>query len=82
MALSGEVVGEYVPLLERALGPLELWPAAYCNAVSGYIPTRHTLEGGGYECRGLYEGTGFYSPEAETLLVQTAAELARRAGRN
>jgi neutral ceramidase len=81
VALSGEVVGEYVPLIDRAVGPLKLWTAAYCNAVSGYIPARFTLERGGYECRGLYEGTGFYAPETENVLVQTAAELARRAGR-
>jgi hypothetical protein len=81
IALSGEVVGEYVPLIERAVGPLKLWTAAYCNAVSGYIPARATLAGGGYECRGLYEGTGFYAPEAETILVQTAAAVAKRAGR-
>jgi len=81
VALSGEVVGEYVPLIDRALGPLKLWTAAYCNAVSGYIPTRATLERGGYECRGLYEGTGFYAPETENVLVRTAADLAKRAGR-
>jgi hypothetical protein len=82
LALSGEVVGEYVPLLEKALGSLKLWPAAYCNAVSGYIPTRRTLAGGGYECRGLYEGNGFYAPETEDVLVQTAAAVAKKAGRN
>jgi neutral ceramidase len=82
VALSGEVVGEYVPLIESALGPLKLWPAAYCNAVSGYIPARQTLERGGYECRGLYEGTGFYAPETEEVLVRTVAKLAKEAGRN
>jgi neutral ceramidase len=81
ISLSGEVVGEYVPLIERALGPMKLWPAAYCNAVSGYIPTRQTLEEGGYECRGLYEDAGWYTPEAQNILVEKVAELAKRAGR-
>lgn len=81
VALSGEVVGEYVPLIERAIGPLNLWPAAYCNAVSGYIPTAQTLEEGGYECRGLYEGTGWYSPDTEKVLIDKITELTLRAGR-
>lgn len=81
VALSGEVVGEYVPLLAEALGPMNLWLAAYCNAVSGYIPTRQTLREGGYECRGLYEGLGWYAPEAEKVLIEKVAAAARRAGR-
>jgi len=81
VGLSGEVVGEYVPLIERKIGPLKLWLAAYCNAVSGYIPTRQVLLEGGYECRGLYEGVGWYSPAAETTLVQKVDDLARKAGR-
>jgi hypothetical protein len=79
VALSQEVVGEFVPLLEQALGPLDLWLAAYCNAVSGYIPTAQTLREGGYECRGLYEGLGWYAPEAEKALVSKVAELRARA---
>jgi hypothetical protein len=81
VALSGEVVGEFVPLIEQAIGPMNLWLAAYCNAVSGYIPTRQTLREGGYECRGLYEGLGWYAPEAETVLIETIAALARKVGR-
>jgi neutral ceramidase len=81
VALSGEVVGEYVPMIEQAIGPMNLWLAAYCNAVSGYIPARQTLREGGYECRGLYEGLGWYAPEAEKVLVDKVRELARKAGR-
>ena len=81
VALSGEVVGEYVPMIEQAIGPMNLWLAAYCNAVSGYIPTRQTLREGGYECRGLYEGLGWYAPEAEKVLVDKVKALAVRAGR-
>src|SRR5207249_10522478 len=38
VALSGEVVVDYVPLVEQAIGPLLLWIAAYCNDVFGYFP--------------------------------------------
>src|SRR5262249_48070786 len=31
VGLSGEVVVDYVALLEKALGPNKLWIAAYCN---------------------------------------------------
>ncbi|HEX4646777.1 MAG TPA: neutral/alkaline non-lysosomal ceramidase N-terminal domain-containing protein, partial [Verrucomicrobiae bacterium] len=54
VAMSGEVVVDYVPLLEQALGPLQLWPVAYCNDVFGYVPSARVLKEGGYECRGLY----------------------------
>jgi neutral ceramidase len=81
VALSGEVVGEYVPLIEEAIGPMNLWLAAYCNAVSGYIPTRETLRKGGYETRGLYEGLGWYAPDAEKLLVDKVKALSAKAGR-
>ncbi len=35
VGLSGEVVVDYVPLVEQAIGPLQLWIAAYCNDVFG-----------------------------------------------
>ncbi len=81
VALSGEVVGEYVPLIEQAIGPMNLWLAAYCNAVSGYIPTQQTLREGGYECRGLYEGLGWYAPGVEKTLIEKITVLTRKAGR-
>ena len=54
VGLSGEVVVDYVPLIEDAIGPLQLWVAAYCNDVFGYLPSGRVLKQGGYECRGLY----------------------------
>lgn len=82
VALSGEVVVDYVPLLERALGPLNLWVAAYCNDVFGYIPSAQVLADGGYETRGVYAGgIGFFAPEAQDLLVEKVRQLAGRAGR-
>ena len=82
VGLSGEVVVDYVTLLEKALGPNQLWIAAYCNDVFGYLPSAHVLSEGGYETRGLYSGgAGFFTPEAQDVLVQTVRDLARQAGR-
>ena len=81
VALSGEVVVDYVPLLEQAIGPLQLWIAAYCNDVFGYFPSARVLKEGGYECRGLYTTEGFFAPAAQDVLVAKVRDLARRAGR-
>jgi len=81
VALSGEVVVDYVPLVEQAIGPLQLWMAAYCNDVFGYFPSARVLQEGGYECRGLYTTSGFFAPAAQDVLVAKVRELARRAGR-
>jgi hypothetical protein len=82
VGLSGEVVVDYVPLIEKAIGPLHLWIAAYCNDVSGYIPSAHVLREGGYETRGLYVSEGFFAPEGQDVLVAKVREFAQRAGRN
>jgi hypothetical protein len=82
VALSGEVVVDYVALLEKALGPLKLWPAAYCNDVFGYLPSARVLAEGGYETRGLYVGgIGLFDPKAQDMLVAKVRELAEKAGR-
>jgi hypothetical protein len=81
VALSGEVVVDYVPLIEQALGPLQLWVAAYCNDVFGYFPSARVLKEGGYECRGLYVTDGFLAPTAQDVLVAKVRNLAQRAGR-
>jgi hypothetical protein len=82
VALSGEVVVDYVVMLEKALGPLRLWPAAYCNDVFGYLPSARVLTEGGYETRGLYTGgAGLFSPKAQDVLVAKVRELAIQAGR-
>src|SRR3989442_8259574 len=81
VALSGEVVVDYVPLLEQAIGPLHLWMAAYCNDVFGYFPSARVLREGGYECRGLYTTHGFFAPAAQNALVAKVPELAQSAGR-
>jgi hypothetical protein len=82
VGLSGEVVVDYVALLEKALGPLHLWPVAYCNDVFGYLPSARVLSEGGYETRGLYTGsTGLFANEAQDLIVAKVRELATTVGR-
>jgi neutral ceramidase len=82
VGLSGEVVVDYVPLLEKALGPNQLWLAAYCNDVFGYLPSARVLGEGGYETRGLYSGgAGYFDPKAEEIVVKKVRELAKEAGR-
>src|SRR5205807_10439921 len=82
VGLSGEVVVDYVTLLEKALGPNQLWLSAYCNDVFGYLPSARVLQEGGYETRGLYSGgPGFFDAKAEEVVVRTVRELAAKAGR-
>jgi hypothetical protein len=83
VGLSGEVVVDYVPLLEKALGPNRLWVAAYCNDVFGYLPSARVLKEGGYETRGLYSGgLGFFDARAQDVLVAKVRELAQSVGRD
>ncbi|MGH9338611.1 MAG: neutral/alkaline non-lysosomal ceramidase N-terminal domain-containing protein [Acidobacteriota bacterium] len=82
VGLSGEVVVDYVHLLEKALGPLNLWVAAYCNDVFGYVPSARVLSETGYETRGLYHGSiGVFTPEVQDVVVREVVKLARQAGR-
>jgi neutral ceramidase len=82
VGLSGEVVVDYVTLLEKALGPNQLWIAGYCNDVFGYLPSARVGAEGGYETRGLYSGgAGFFAPKAQDVLVEKVRELAKKAGR-
>lgn len=83
VALSGEVVSDYVDLVERALGRTGLWLSAYNNDVFGYLPSARVLADGGYETRGVvHGGLGFFSPAAQDVLVAKIKELADSAGRN
>jgi hypothetical protein len=82
VGLSGEVVVDYVALLEKALGPRNLWLTAYCNDVFGYLPSAQVLREGGYETRGLYTGgIGLFDAKAQDVLVEKVRELAKKAGR-
>lgn len=82
VALPGEVVVDYVRLIEDALGPNRLWISAYNDDVFGYIPSARVLREGGYETRGIYTGgVGAFAPEAEAALVGKVRELASAVGR-
>jgi hypothetical protein len=82
VGLPGEVVVDYVPLLEKALGPNRLWFAAYSNDVFGYLPSARVLAEGGYETRGLINGgVGMFDPAAETTVISAVRKLAVQAGR-
>lgn len=76
VGLSGEVVSGYVPLVKRSLGGDRLWIAGYSNEVDGYLPDATIVAEGGYEARGLVADIGFYSAEAEGVLVKAVSELA------
>jgi neutral ceramidase len=82
VALSGEVVVDYVYLIEKAIGPQQVWIAAYSNDVFGYLPSARVLSEGGYETRGVsHGGIGYFSPGAQDVVVAKVRELAARAGR-
>lgn len=83
VALPCEPVADYVMLLERRIGPLNLWVAGYCNEVFGYLPSQRVLAEGGYETRGIDTGPGAgqFTPQVESLVLDTVANLARQAGR-
>ena len=80
-AVSGEVVVDYVHMIEKAIGPVNLWPAGYCNDVFGYLPSARVIEEGGYENRGLNTGLGWFTPQAQDVVVNKVKELAAQAGR-
>lgn len=81
VALSGEVVNEYVPLIESAIGHRKLWISAYAHDCYGYLPTAPMLKEGGYETRCLYNKPGFFPPEAQDVLVNKVREMAIDVGR-
>jgi neutral ceramidase len=82
VGLPGEVVVDYVRLIEDTLGPMKLWLAAYCDDTFGYLPSARVIREGGYETRGLYHGgVGYFAPEAQDALVGKVKELAAQVGR-
>lgn len=82
VALSGEVVVDYVSLLEKALGPNRLWLAAYSNDIFGYVPSARILSEGGYETRGIYDGgIGIFDAKTEAVLLEAVRDLAAKVGR-
>ncbi|PYV43851.1 MAG: hypothetical protein DMG06_09070 [Acidobacteria bacterium] len=78
---SGEPVVDYVAFTEKALGPLNLWVAGYCNDVYGYLPSARVLEEGGYETRGLYVEIGLFASKVQDVVMNAITEMAVKAGR-
>lgn len=82
VALSGEVVVDYASLIAKAIGPAHLWLSAYNNDVFGYLPSARVLAEGGYETRGVvHGGPGFFTAEAQDVVVARVRELAEQARR-
>lgn len=82
VALSGEVVSDFVPLVEQALGRQRLWVAGYSNQVYGYLPSARIVAEGGYESLGFPSGPiGWFSPRAQDVVIAQVYQLARQAGR-
>ena len=82
VSLPGEVVVDYVHLIQEAIGPRKLWVSAYNHDVFGYLPSARVLEGGGYEMRGVYSGgMGIFSPEVEKVITRNVRSLAETSGR-
>lgn len=79
--LPGEVVGEFVPVVEQAIGPLNLWLAGYSNDYFGYLPTRRVQEEGGYEARDFITGWGYLDRGTEDAVATALKALAAQAGR-
>jgi neutral ceramidase len=81
VGLSGEAVCQYVPLVEKALGPQRLWVAAYCNESFGYLPTKEMLAEGGHESMCLTLDFGLFSDEVQDVVIAAVRQLAQKAGR-
>lgn len=79
--MSGEVVSDYIPLLARTLGPLNLWVLGYCDDCFAYVPSERVYDEGGYEARDFISDHGFLSGSVERVILRKACALARRAGR-
>ncbi len=82
VALSGEVVSGYVLATQNAIGHRKLWIGAYCHDYFGYLPTAQIVRDGGYETRGLFNGLGWFSEQAEQDMLQVIVKLAKEAGRD
>ena len=82
VAISGEVVSDYVPLVAEAIGAERLWVAGYSNQVFGYLPSAKVVEEGGYETLGLVSAhIGWFSADAQDVLLAKIRDMSREAER-
>ena len=80
VAISGEVVSDYVPLVAETIGPERLWVAGYSNQVFGYLPSAKVVEEGGYETLGLVSAhVGWFSADVEQVLLAAIRQMRDRA---
>jgi hypothetical protein len=79
VALDGEVFCEYGLNLGRMLQPAKTIVLGYSNGIVTYLPTARGLEEGGYEADAyrFYRLPGPYSQDAERVVLEAAARLAR-----
>ena len=79
VALDGEVFCEYGLNLARMLQPAPVIVLGYSNGVAAYLPTAKAIRDGGYEPNAFrwWQLPGPYRPECESLVLQSAAALAR-----
>ena len=76
VAISGEVVADYVPLAAAAVDSQPVWVAGYSNQVFGYLPSERILREGGYETLGLVSAhIGWFSADAPKVLEQALGNL-------
>lgn len=82
VAISGEVVSDYVPLVSDMLGSERLWVAGYCNQVFGYLPSARVVREGGYETLGLVSAhIGWFSSDAQDVLLEGIRKMYQDATR-
>ncbi len=78
VAISGEVVSDYVPLVTEVLDAKRIWVAGYCNQVFGYLPSAKVVREGGYETLGLVSAhIGWFSADAEKVLVDAICRMTK-----
>jgi len=78
VALAGEVVVDYTLRLKREIGGQNLWVAAYCNDVFGYVPSLRILREGGYEGGGAmiyYVQPGPFDSSIEETIIRKVHQL-------
>jgi hypothetical protein len=79
VAISGEVVSDYVPLITEATKADRLWIAGYSNQVFGYLPSAQVVREGGYETLGLVSAhIGWFSADAQNVLVDKIRQMYHR----
>jgi hypothetical protein len=76
VAISGEVVSDYVPLVAETIDAKRLWVAGYSNQVFGYLPSAKVVQEGGYETLGLVSAhIGWFSADSQDVLLDAVRRM-------